>query len=529
MFAIKCFLLKGPRLMTKLFNNFLSFCEICVNIKLPQSFLILSLASIIGVCCVADTPASASFDASRGSRTAYKIDHAQGEIAGEPTQSSIILQSRLTRGRDLIEADMPGAIGVGCFELSESPDFNDSFKTKWIKATPENDFIIKQKVNNLRSGIRYYYRVLYGSEPDNIKTGNTCTFKTLDGPDVEKKVTFVVVTGMNYHRFHYGSGAYKGPDKNLGYPALKTILDMQPDFFVATGDNVYYDYPRETAAKTRQQLRKKWHQQFAQARYIELFARIPTYWEKDDHDFRYDDCDNTGDRGPTPKLGIKTFLEQVPVVDITESEPLTYRTYRVNKLLQIWLVEGRNYRTGNNMPDGPDKTIWGKEQKQWLKTTLLESKATFKILISPTPMVGPDDIWKRDNHTNLNGFRYEANEFFSWLGKNGFPAKNFYIVCGDRHWQYHSIHPTGFEEFSCGALVDANARLGRKPGDPNSTDPQALINQPFIQKQASGGFLTISIEPTHDKKKPSIRFVFYDENGTSLYQCKKIANNGNCR
>ena len=351
--------------------------------KIAQGIFILSFICAVNGC---SAPENKLCD----------IDHAQGEMAGEPTQSSIILQSRLTQGKNLIQNDIPGSPGIACFELSENHDFQNSFKTNWTKALPKHDFIIKQKVNNLRCQTRYYYRLLYGRDRNNIKTGNTCTFKTLDSPDAETKITFVVVTGMNYSRFHQGTDsrpAYKGPDKNLGYPALKTILDMQPDFFVGTGDNVYYDSPGKTAAKTQRQLRKKWHEQFIQPRYKKLFAQVPTYWEKDDHDHRYNDCDNTGDRLPTSKLGIQTFIEQLPIVDMAEPEPITYRTYRVNKLLQIWLVEGRDYRSPNKMPDGPNKTIWGKEQKQWLKQTLLQSKATFKILISPTPMVGPDDSY----------------------------------------------------------------------------------------------------------------------------------------
>lgn len=482
-----------------------------LTFKIMQSVFVLLCISVVNTSCVCRTVLD-------------DIDHAQGEIAGEPTRSSIILQSRLTRGRDLIQGDMPGAIGWGCFELSEDPNFHNSFKTKWTKAVPENDFIIKQKVNNLRSGTRYYYRLLYGPDTNKIKTGNTCTFRTLESPDSKRKTTFVVVTGMSYYKFHHGVRAYKGPDKRLGYPALKTILGMKPDFFVGTGDNVYYDHPEETAAQTQQQLRKKYHEQFVQPRYIELFAQVPTYWEKDDHDYRYNDSDNTTDRLPKPELGIKTFIEQLPVVDITEPGLVTYRTYQMNKLLQIWLVEGRDYRSPNNMPDGPSKTIWGKEQKQWLKETLLESEATFKILISPTPMVGPDDAHKRDNHTNPEGFKYEGNEFFCWLDKNDFRGKNFYVVCGDRHWQYHSIHPSGFEEFSCGALVTGNARIGIKPGDPNSTDPKGLINQLYTQEEASGGFLAITVEPGNEAQKPSICFDFYDENGMPLYQYTKTAN-----
>jgi len=58
----------------------------------------------------------------------------------------------------------------------------------------------------------------------------------------------------------------------------------------------------------------------------------------------------------------------------------------VNEYLQIWLVEGRDFRSPNTITDCPDKSIWGKEQKEWLKKTLLESDAIFKLLISPTPI-----------------------------------------------------------------------------------------------------------------------------------------------
>jgi alkaline phosphatase/alkaline phosphatase D len=266
---------------------------------------------------------------------------------------------------------------------------------------------------------------------------------------------------------------------------------------------------------------------------VSLFSQVPTYWEKDDHDHRYNDSDTTGDQPPSNELGIQTFLEQVPVVDPEEPDPITYRTIRVNKLLQIWLTEGRDYRSPNAMDDGPEKTLWGATQKAWLQQTLLDSDATFKLLISPTPMVGPDDLYlpwpfegqsKRDNHTNPLGFKHEGEGFFSWLGDNGFLNKNFYIICGDRHWKYHSIRPDGFEEFSTGALVDANSRLGRVPGDPESTDPDGLIDQPFTDSEETGGFLQVVVRPGEGASSATCEFTFYDENGVMLYTITKVAN-----
>jgi len=370
----------------------------------------------------------------------------------------------------------------------------------------------------------------YGLRRDAIEIGRRCTFQTLAEKHAIGPASLVVVTGMNYDSFHFGQvrhgkEAYRGPDKHLGYPALAAILKERPDFFVGTGDNIYYDPggSRRPRAKTQAEMRRRWHRQFVQPRFVDLFAQVPAYWEKDDHDHRYNDCDTTGDKAPSSALGISTFLEQMPVVAPQDPHGKTYRTHRINRLLQIWLVEGRDYRSPNAMPDGPDKTIWGHEQLAWLKKTLLASDATFKILISPTPLVGPDRASKRDNHTNPRGFRHEGEAFFQWLRSHGFLDKHFYIVCGDRHWQYHALHPTGFEEFSCGALVDANAILGIPPGAAGSTDPEAAIEQFYAQREPSGGFLKVSVWPQRADNAAVIEFAFQDEHGVLLYRNRKQA------
>jgi len=460
------------------------------------------------------------------------IGHSQGEITGEVTTDSAIFQSRLTAICKTRDCELRGTRGVARFEISTDPEFTRSSFTEWINAESENDFMIKKKVTGLTPGTRCYYRLLYGQDVNTIETGPACTFRTLDPADVASKVSFVVVTGMNYFKFHILPGP---PNKHLGYPGLETIREMNPDFFVGTGDNVYYDaYP--LPRKTQKTMRREWHKQFIQPRFVSLFSQVPTYWEKDDHDFRYNDADTTGDLKPSAELGIRTFLEQVPVVDPDETHPVTYRTIRINKLLQIWLTEGRDYRSSNMMEDGPEKTLWGETQKAWLKETLLASDATFKILISPTPMIGPDDMtvrwpapgqddrYRRDCHADPMGFKHEGEEFFGWLADNGFLDKNFYIICGDRHWKYHSIRPDGFEEFSCGALIDANSRLGMAPGDPNSTDPEGLIDQPYTDQTITGGFLKVTVRPGEGGAPETCEFSFYDENGVMLYTTTRSAN-----
>ena len=514
-------------------------------------------ALVVGLSAIA-TACAGRTDRPAESTTPPTVMNGQGEMAGEVTSDSVILQSRLTSAKTLVNGDVPGASGVGRFEIASSSDFAGSTTTEWLRADAEHDFIFKKRVEKLTPGTTYFYRLIYGPDEKNVQTGPTRSFKTLPGAGGATDVSFVVVTGMNYNQFYRSPRAYKGSDRELGYPALKTILDARPNFFVGTGDNVYYD-SGPSDAQTPADMRRYWHEQFVQPRMVDLMGQVATYWEKDDHDTRYNDSDNTGTVEPSPALGKKIFEEQMPVVAPTDTNPRPYRTHRVSKDLQIWLTEGREFRSPN-MSDAPDKTMWGAEQMTWLKETLAASDATFKILISPTPMVGPDDHYrsevggtaqaaqkgakpatsaappraaerlkgqddlKRDNMTNAGGFRRERDRFFAWLRETGLTEKNFYIITGDRHWQYHSIDPTGIEEFSSGALVDENSRLGRGPGDPFGNDPKRLIKQPYTSREPSGGFLKVTVRPG---STPIAVFEFYDEHGVMLHTHTKTAKVGN--
>ncbi|MGJ8724650.1 MAG: alkaline phosphatase D family protein [Roseibacillus sp.] len=444
----------------------------------------------------------------------------QGCMSGEVTESSVYLQTRLTASQGLNkQGDLTGVAGVVAFEWSVEEGFANLEKTAFLSTEIGNDFLVRTQLTNLSPKTRYYYRAHFGENEKKLQVGPVCSFKTLPGGDGDGEVTFIVGSCMNYCKFMYGRDARaSGPvtatdeDKRLGYPALDPMREMKPDFFVGTGDIVYYDNPARNA-KTLPELRKCWHEQFRFQRMKDFLQDVPSYWSKDDHDFRYNDSDNSGgEKWASAELGIKIFKEQLPIGPLGNKETKTYRTHRVSEHLQIWFTEGRDYRSPNKMKDGPEKTLWGAEQLTWLQRTLKESDAKWKLLITPTPLVGPDDAYKKDNHVNEGGFQYEANVFFDWLEENA--IENFMTVCGDRHWQYHSIHPNGHEEFACGALNDENSRMGRAPGSPKSTDPEALIKQLFSSPQPRGGFVRLKVGE-------SFSIEYFTATGEKLYEVSK--------
>ena len=174
------------------------------------------------------------------------------------------------------------------------------------------------------------------------------------------------------------------------YPA---ILDtVQPDFLVNAGDIEYYDKPGPWA-KTEELAYYKWNRLFGLPNFREFYRQVPAYFMKDDHDLLKNDCGPGDTYGElTWDRGIEIFNEIFPMGE----KP--YRTVRWGKDLQVWMMEGRDYRSRNEAPDGPNKTIWGEVQKAWFYKTFSESNAAFRILINPNPIVGPDRVKKKDNH-----------------------------------------------------------------------------------------------------------------------------------
>ena len=332
---------------------------------------------------------------------------------------------------------------------------------EWVEAVADRDFTHVFKLDGLKPSTLVEVAAEVEGKPP-LKG----SFRTAPSRDVAEDVVFTVITGQ----------AYKDLDDPAGFKIYPSMGALKPRFIVPTGDTVYYDNDPPLAA-TKALARFHWKRMYELPRHVEFHLRVPGYWEKDDHDLIWNDCWPSMKVDPrmewTFKDGQALFLEQVPM------GPSLYRSARWGKRLEVWMVEGRDFRSANTAPDGPAKTIWGAEQKAWLKKSLLESDAEWKVLVSPTPIVGPDRGNKGDNHANA-AFRHEGEEMRRWFGEK--LPKNFFIACGDRHWQYHSVDPdTGVQEFSCGPASDKHS--GGSPG---------LDERMHRFHRVKGGFLSVS-------------------------------------
>jgi alkaline phosphatase D len=65
------------------------------------------------------------------------------------------------------------------------------------------------------------------------------------------------------------------------------------------------------------------------------------------------------------------------------------------------------------------------------------------------------------------------------------------VLCGDRHWQYHSVDPkTGLQEFGCGPASDEHA--SGTPGEDKSLHRFHRVKGGFLKLQVTAGRFTLT-------------------------------------
>ncbi len=406
-------------------------------------------------------------------------------VLANSTDSAAIYAAQLPDSLTLdeMEGACPGAAGE--VQLTYFPSGSEEQKQQidWQPVNPDQDFTKQWKLDDLQPDTEYEVTLLARNGEGVVSDTFKGEFVTAPATETVKPIDFVVVTCHDY---------WRRDDRQKGHKIYPSMLSRQPDFYVHTGDIEYYD-KQEPYALTEELMHFHWNRLFALPNQRDFYRQVTTYFMKDDHDMLKNDA------YPGMTYGTVDFERGLEIFDKIQfpSNEKPYKTIRWGKDLQIWIVEGRNYRSPKNVPDGPEKTIWGEEQKQWFYETVEASDATFKILVSSTPIVGPDRENKNDNYSNST-FSYEGDEIRNFIDQQ----KNMFICNGDRHWQYVS-HPEGTNlwEFSCGAGADEHA------GGWSQTNVKP--EHKFLRVE--GGFLSVHVDRKNEV--PVITFQHHDIEG----------------
>ncbi|PYO21717.1 MAG: hypothetical protein DMD88_08685 [Candidatus Rokuibacteriota bacterium] len=377
-----------------------------------------------------------------------------------------------------------------------------------LRVTRRGDFTAKRVLSGLKPATRYVWEAQGAGETAQGE------FVTAPAHDQHARVRFVWSGDLG------GGGFCRQVDG--GYRIFRPMTRTRPDFFLFVGDTIYADVKCDKpgvvpgagfVATTLPQFRARHRYQREDPAMQEFLRATSVYAIWDDHEVRNDFA---GPAEPHMPTGRRAFLEYWPIAPPDEEPTRLYRKFRWGRLLEVFILDTRQYRSPNTALDGPGKTMLGAAQRRWLADNVSASTAVWKVVVSSVPLSIPTGHPKaRDSWSNASvfgtpqdggtGFAVERDAILRQLRERG--VKNLVFLVADvHHAELIRHHPTpewSFHEFVAGPL---SATLGRPRPLDEGLNPRSLFARGGVNN-----FGEVTIEPAH----LTVRLI--DEDGAVLF------------
>ncbi|MBW7928859.1 MAG: alkaline phosphatase family protein, partial [Fimbriimonadaceae bacterium] len=215
-------------------------------------------------------------------------------------------------------------------------------------------------------------------------------------------------------RVAFGSCAYfnDAPFDRPGRPyggdheIFDALAKKQPDLMLWLGDNVYY---READWLTESAMRYRWRHNRAFPGLQPLLGFAQHYATWDDHDYGPNDSDRSF---RLKGEALRVFADYFPAVRYgTPETPGTFQRFEWGDV-EFFMLDDRYHRTPNRMPVDDERTMLGKAQLQWLKDSLVNSQAVFKVVVCGGQMLNPIT-----HYEGFGQFEAERKDLFDFLAK----------------------------------------------------------------------------------------------------------------
>ncbi len=344
-----------------------------------------------------------------------------------------------------------------------------------VGVSPAHHLTAKLALDHLVPATPYRYSVQQGTAQVEG------SFVTAPPPDTAAPVRFAW-SGDLGSRTHCRSVAD-------GYPIFRAMARSPADFFLFVGDTIYADHACGGPDKVpgSEFVARKLADFWAKHRYNRedpvvqgYFRRVSVYAIWDDHEVRND---FSGPTEPLMETGRQAFLDYFPIRPPREEPGRLYRRFRWGSLLELFILDTRQYRSPNAETDGPGKSMLGAAQRRWLVDGVTASTATWKIVVSSVPLSVPTGGKTHDSWSNANvlgfpedkgtGFATERDAILRVFRERG--VRNLVFLAADvHHAELIRHHPTpewSFHEFIAGPL---SASLGRPRPLDQGLNPRSL-------------------------------------------------------
>ena len=390
-----------------------------------------------------------------------------GVASGDPRPRRVILWTRVTP----TEAATPGS-GKGprvtvLWQVAKDADFRDIVSRGKFRTGPARDHTVKLDAGGLAPATDYFYRFLYDGVASPV--GRT---RTAPAPNADNgRLRFGVVSCSNIPAGYFSAYRHLAARGDLD-----AVLHLG-DYLYEYGNGEYGSVRKHEPAHEMVSLAdyRQRHAQYKRDPDLQkLHRRYAFIVTWDDHEVTNDQWragaenhqPDEGDYFERRARAHKAYDEWMPVrmgakTQLNDGTRL-FRRLKFGKLAELSMLDLRTYRskqvestfpvpeTDEKISD-PDRTITGNRQMEWLKESLRDKRAVWKLVGNPVmiaPVVFPplpkeltkniNDVAKlfpEDgfpyNVDQWDGYTADRRELFEHLSDNG--VQNTVFLTGDIH------------------------------------------------------------------------------------------------
>jgi len=170
--------------------------------------------------------------------------------------------------------------------------------------------------------------------------------------------------------------------------------------------------------------------------------------------------------------------------------------------VDFFMMDDRYFRSADDMEpviDGkpnPEKRMWGVKQLEWLKNSLRNSRASFKIIIT-----GSQTLNIASTADNLQDYPIEFQEFLSFINQE--KISGILFITGDRHHseviKYERTGTYPLYDITASPLTAGIAKVGGK-----EKENPARMEGTLVEEQ---NYAKISVSGQQNERVLTVRFI----------------------
>ncbi len=399
--------------------------------------------------------------------------------------AKVVVEYRLKPDQSLVTVVDEG--GTNKVATKKTPSNPTWVASKPVVTSAEGDHIAKFLLTGLEMGASYDYRIkVDGKVVDlNYKT----SFQTQphwrwrsDPPEFNVAIgSCLYVNQPETDR----PGTPYGGDYDTIFGA---ITKQRPEIMLWLGDNLYY---REMDWVAESAMRARWRHNRSLPSMQTLLGNALNIGTWDDHDFGPNDSDRSFQ---LKDEALRVFSDYFPMPNRGHDGTKGVFTKFEYGHAEFFLLDDRYHRAPNRTPAGEPKVMFGKEQIQWLKDSLVASNATFKIVVGGNQLLQP-----LNSNERFGAFAEEQKDLFDFLVKA--KVTGLLFLSGDRHHtELLKVRWPGAEydwyEFTSSPLGSGGSRNAREENNParvEGTWVTAKRNFGMLQFRGKGDSMTLTM------------------------------------